>query len=71
MYEFLYKSKGMGLLMRDLRVSEKYCNAVFKVEIPHLYKILEDIKNLEEDEKNGIQHHRRNNNEIIYRRKKL
>ena len=32
MYEFLYKSKGMGLLMRDLRVSEKYCNAVFKVE---------------------------------------
>lgn len=32
MYEFLYKNKGMGLLMRDLRVSEKYSNAVFKVE---------------------------------------
>ncbi len=56
--------------MRDNKIKEKFCKAVFDVEIPHLSKIIGDIGQLEEDEKNGIQRYPRNNKDIIYKRKK-
>lgn len=56
--------------MRDNNCKEDYIRAVFKVTIPDLKKTIDDIPQLEEDERNGIQRYPRNNVDIIYRRKK-
>lgn len=56
--------------VRDSNCEEEYMQAVFKVEIPHLKKIIDEIPQLEEDERNGIQRYPRNNVDIIYRKKK-
>ncbi|WP_158588909.1 PoNe immunity protein domain-containing protein [Butyrivibrio sp. XB500-5] len=56
--------------MRDTRCSSKFLEVVLKVSIPHITKLKNEICDLEECEKNGIQRHPKKNVEVIYNFKK-